>query len=891
MIKSLLVSLIATMTFGFMNQPHKTKSSGTSDRFAPIGSATMLFDHGTMGVSKYYNYCPSIFEEDGVRHIYYCANRDEGNVTDYIAYRSATYDDVNGWVYSDIQYVLSPTSGAWDLRHTCDPSVVKGEFYYNGVKYLYLMNYLGSAQDDSMGNGTGFAVSNSPSGPWIKCEAINPFIPFNSELDIWGNGQTCMINIDQKGRIIYFYSYGGKDGTYEMVREYDFSNLNNIQLIRSARLPVLGQVSGDTTNNDAEFSYDPVNKKLMMVKNKHPYNTDGLNPDFISERLILYILDLCDDVNPFDEVFKGSGMKSWEYLGEISSDISGYPRNHNPGMVTDEYGHSLSDKIIEVNFAVSVTSDNFWTQLSNYRLFRTSFKLNYGKFDQNRLNSGAKLSFKQSNSTSDFSTIRIGLGTSANTNCEGLYFRFRNYTSIDTPIDFIFEDNSGYQVSPTSGMPFKVYSLDGELINETTFRSGDARMVLPKMLDGYIYIPFSSLTSNEVGTRDLSSIKYIYLKISTYYDYFADFSIGDVFSDAKTFVDVSSFSMGVFNSRFLVTTGSSNTSLSRLPSTDFNPNGKDYLGGIRMTINYDATDRAAQWILRSENRDLSGEGLYLRVKNNHFNPYYLIFYILDTYNHRMQLNQNKPIYYYDTSANLVNTINSREFGTYFYLPGSFDGFIYIPYSSLIDESGWGGNSGTTMRYDSIAHVYFGASCKYDYLLDVIIGDVFTTNTYLYDGSLSRYDDFAIHAEKVWEVDYVNIEYADGYLTQLQCFAIDFLNDTYPCSTAAPNAWATYKAKFLALSSDDQQALRDIDYSNKNYSSCSDLEKCCWRYDLAVKNLHLENFMGRESNLSSNFILNNHNHSLEWLFGMISGLFITLSVIPLIVFTRRRKETW
>ena len=220
-----------------------------------------------------------------------------------------------------------------------------------------------------------------------------------------------------------------------------------------------------------------------------------------------------------------------------------------------------------------------------------------------------------------------------------------------------------------------------------------------------------------------------------------------------------------------------------------------------------------------------------------------------------------------------------------------NGFIYIPYSSLIDEATWTGNNGTSMRYDSIAHIYFGASCKYDYLLDVTIGDVFTTNTYLYDGSLSRYDDFSTHAEKVWEVDYVNIEYVDGYLTELECFAIDFLNDTYPCTTAAPNVWATYKAKFQTLSNEDKETLRNIDYSNKNYNSCSDLEKCCWRYDLAVKNLGLENFMQRQNLLTSKFILTNSNHSLEWLFGIIAGLFISMSVVPLVIFSRRRKETW
>lgn len=888
MLKALLIPLVTFMSFGLTNKAVPNRSGSDNSRFAPIGSAVKLFDHGTMGTSRYYNYCPSIFEENGVRHIYYCANRDAGNVTDYIAYRSATYNASTGWTYSDMQIVLGPTSGAWDLRHTCDPCVVKGEFQYNNVTYSYLMNYLGCSQDDSMGNGTGFAVSNNPAGPWTKCEAINPFIPFNPDLDVWGNGQVSMINLDKKGHIIYFYSYGGKDGTYEIVREYDFSNLNNIQLIRSNKLPTTGQISGDITNNDADFSYDPVNKKLVMVKSKHPYNTDGLEPSNICERLILYYLDLGEDVSPFDEVFKSAGtMKNWQYIGEVSSDITNYPRNHNPGLVTDEYGHSLSDEIIEVNFAVCVNSDSFWTQIANYRIFATSFRLNYGKFAQNRLNRGAKLSFKQSTSTTDFSTIRLNLGTDSNTKGDGLYIRVRNYKSIDTPIDLSFETNSGYKVSPTSGLPFTTYSLDGKSSVQKTFRSGDAKLVIPCMLDGYIYIPYSSLTSNEVGTRNLDSVRYIFIKVSLYYDYFASFSIGDVFNDSRTIFDVSEFSAGVFNSKVLVTTNSSYTTLKRLPATDFDPNGKDYLGGIRMTMNYSDTDYPAQWILRNENSDLSGEGLYFRMKNNTTDPHWLIFYVLATNNHRMRLNNDYPIYYYDTSANYINEIAAREFGTYFYLPSSFDGFVFIPYSSLIDEEGWSGNSGTTMRYDSVAHIYFGASSKYDSSLDVIIGDVFTTNTYLYDGSLSRYDDFNTHAQKVYYEDYVNIEYVDGYLKKLDCFAIDFLNDTYPCTTKAPEMWDTYKNKFLALSQEDRETLINTNYSNKFYNNCTDLEKCCWRYDLAVSNLGLENFMNRSIS-NSNIMLKHNIDNKTGIILLISSAMTILSSLAFVLL-RRRKE--
>ena len=63
--------------------------------FEHIPGENQMFDY-------YYNYCPTIFEEDGVRHIYYCANKLHGNVTDYVAYRSGTKDASGRWVYSEM---------------------------------------------------------------------------------------------------------------------------------------------------------------------------------------------------------------------------------------------------------------------------------------------------------------------------------------------------------------------------------------------------------------------------------------------------------------------------------------------------------------------------------------------------------------------------------------------------------------------------------------------------------------------------------------------------------------------------------------------------------------------------------------------------------------------
>ena len=108
------------------------------------GEVKLLFKHseeetvGDDGEDYFYNYCPSIFIENDKEYVYYCTNKDWGSVVDYIGYRSGEIKN-NQLYYSKEQLVISPSEDTWDQTHTCDPTVIKGEFEYNNEKYNYLM--------------------------------------------------------------------------------------------------------------------------------------------------------------------------------------------------------------------------------------------------------------------------------------------------------------------------------------------------------------------------------------------------------------------------------------------------------------------------------------------------------------------------------------------------------------------------------------------------------------------------------------------------------------------------------------------------------------------------------------------------------------------------------
>ena len=360
------------------------------ETFIPkVGEVKMLFDDGTIGETNKYNYCPSYFIEDNIAHVYYCTNKDEGNVTDYVGYRKG--EVVNNKVkYSDnSQYVLTHGEmGSWDSRHACDPSVVKGEFKYHGEEYNYLMAYLGCVPSDCTQNETGIAVSKTPDGPWIKCDfkedgvtKINPIVPFSDfscNETSWGTGQPSLVSVDKKGRVLLFTTVGATNGTFTNLREYDFSDIDNYKLLRERVSINIDGIRGSTGSasfiNNADFGYDEVNKRIIMAKPRQFFGTDGKSPSFIADTIDVYYIDDTEGSEIGDVLFAGKNTtKIWKLIGSVNESLTGFLRNHNTGLVTDEYKRIDSSSPLGVLFTRSdEDSGGQWSYLSTYRLYITA---------------------------------------------------------------------------------------------------------------------------------------------------------------------------------------------------------------------------------------------------------------------------------------------------------------------------------------------------------------------------------------------------------------------------------------------------------------------------------------------------------------------------------------
>lgn len=346
-----------------------------------------------VSLTKMYNYCPAIIYDtddlgNPLMHIWYCTNKDSGVIVDYIGYRTATQREDGKWKFSEEEIVLKPSENTWDGYHTCDPSVVKGEFGYKGETYNYLMAYLGCVTTDYQKNETGIAVAKEAKGPWIKIDEANPIVPWYDDGDInveeakyqsyfgtssiyWGTGMPSLVSIDGKGEVLMFYS-----STYRGVgvRRINLSDCSNpvVKYTKSlSSKDVLNSVNGNGRIAIPDFAFDKTTNRFYVTGVTNEKNPSDITLTRVnSHSFVAYI----ENVNSMEEVSSilESGSYSWKMLGFIGPNETSWERNHNPGIVKDAYGLIPNSKKIQV---IVSTGHNSWANenIFTYRLFGWSF--------------------------------------------------------------------------------------------------------------------------------------------------------------------------------------------------------------------------------------------------------------------------------------------------------------------------------------------------------------------------------------------------------------------------------------------------------------------------------------------------------------------------------------
>ncbi len=290
--------------------------------------ATRLFTHAG------YNYAPSVIAEGTTRQIWWCGyGRVPGSSldTDVIYYR--TLDTATGAV-GPVQMVFWPDIGQWDGRYTCDPSVLKGSFQYNGASYTYALYY--TATDRIEGNNRiGVAFSNDGVS-WTRY-AQNPVIsPQVLGTATYGAGQAATYR-NAAGQVVLLHTDVSANGVF--VR----TSADGISF--SDPTPISTDGAAAFGNND--FAYDPQSGSLYAA-----IELPGRPGDRETYAFTLYRIAAT-------QIATGH----WEKLATIDTSVTSAYLNHSPGLVRSGSG-ALDGTQIEIYFSEGTNDPTTWSLYS-----------------------------------------------------------------------------------------------------------------------------------------------------------------------------------------------------------------------------------------------------------------------------------------------------------------------------------------------------------------------------------------------------------------------------------------------------------------------------------------------------------------------------------------------
>lgn len=304
---------------------------------------------------------------------------------------------------------------------------------------------------------------------------------------------------------------------------------------------------------------------------------------------------------------------------------------------------------------------------------------------------------------------------------DGIYLRIKNYTNIDTPITFKINSTNGVIIAPTTNVKQTYYTADGVLTDGIEPRAWGNYMMLPANFDGFIYMNYTTQMSKIAGDSNFTSnsIWRIYVEYSGFFDNYANFAIGDIFTNTKSILDTSELSTEQFNQTYINQCSDYQT-ISQLERADsFVPDG-DFKGGI----NYKSASYGG-FMVKFDSFDFS-DGVYIRIKNNLDKITWLMIHAAsDVFANRSIIKAGGEVTYYDNTGKFSKKVTANEW-KYFELPANFDGYLSFNKDALEGDTGWPGSNYNIKTTNAI---YFEADG-----IDINVGDIFSKVNKAYDGS-------------------------------------------------------------------------------------------------------------------------------------------------------------
>ena len=299
----------------------------------------------------------SIIEEDNVRYVAYVSNEEENNTETAIYVRKGTKDENGKYVYGERKLAIK--GGVWDKKVTA-PSIIKGEFKLGDETYSYLMAYQGNASDDNTNNNIGFAYAKDIMGEWKKVGEVAS-VTYSTDIhgkNIYGMGSPELINLDKKGSLGLFYTWGESTLTCTAVKKLNASDLNAITIKGDYQITVKGLKDGGDNPifANAGFALSNDGSKLFTARDIYPLSSvaPGHSNKIEVASASSSIVDNIELSWNSESVILGS-----DTIVLDDPDSRGWDEIYSASFVKDGFGYLLNDDSVEVVYSGMDEKDSY----------------------------------------------------------------------------------------------------------------------------------------------------------------------------------------------------------------------------------------------------------------------------------------------------------------------------------------------------------------------------------------------------------------------------------------------------------------------------------------------------------------------------------------------------
>lgn len=357
-----------------------------------------------------------------------------------------------------------------------------------------------------------------------------------------------------------------------------------------------------------------------------------------------------------------------------------------------------------------------------------------------KLDGGASVSFIGSE---NYDSANLFLSPeSHNWTGDGFAFRIKNTCGSNMFINVYLNETDSDRVALATGASYYLYHANGRKEMTTSGRDRGNYVNIPYEFDGYVYIPYTSMSGTgfeNFGTGDkkidYSRVYGLYLETAVYkgYDAYQKYQIGEIQilngNTVTTVLSTDGLTSKTYTTKYIKDWCGQYIKL-EFNGTDpiVDPSKLIYSGsldgGATVTFNHtENTTDVCDLLIKGQTNTWGGEGFALRIKNNAALSYITI-YVNETDADRAQLAKDAPYTFIDLEGNEIAASNNRGWGSYIILPENFDGYVYFPYSSF--ELGTKGGDGK-LTFASVWGIYLETNTYYDNCQNYVVGSIEVKN--------------------------------------------------------------------------------------------------------------------------------------------------------------------